>query len=240
MKFIKVTILACIGFLLSGCATQTFNIRERDLAYEKRMVKGAPKIIITDFDDLRKEKTLVGRVGLLYTKVSAPIISDITDAIALELYKEGFNLQKLKVHKSNQEEIVKTLENNQADFLLTGEVEYFYFWSLDALIKSAKGQVDFLAVVFNTNGAKIFSKKYSIRINKWIGFSPRDKYIELIEQMIDAVVAELFRDREFIRKLGPSDKNSNLITGMERLSRMHVTGTLSEGEFERAKSKLLE
>lgn len=240
MRIAKPNILVLFVVFLSGCATQTFNLTPRDAAYQKPQIAGAVKVIVSSFEDLRKQKDYVGRIGLTYTQVAAPVGTDLIDAIALELAKEGFNLAKLQVNRSNTEEIVKILKDNNAELLLTGSLDYFYFWSLDALLKSAKGKVDFTLELYNTNGAKVFSKQYSTKSAKRIGFSPRDKYLDLIGQMIDTAVSDLFRDREFMRSLGPADKNNKLLTGMERLMRMHTSGYLSDDEFNKAKARLLE
>jgi hypothetical protein len=197
-------------------------------------------VITANFEDLRKNKEFIGRVGFSYAQSATPVTAKITDAIASELAKEGFNLAKLQVSRKNKDEIAKALKDNNADLLLTGTLDHFYFCSLDALVKSAKGKVDFNLELYNTNGVKIFSKKYSTLTAKWIGFSPRDKYVELIEQMIAVAVTDLFRDREFIRALGPADKNIKLLSGLERLIRQHSFGHLSDEEFNKAKSRLLE
>ena len=240
MKLVRLIILVFIVFLLSGCVSQTFSIKNKGEAYDAPFIKDTPKAIVIDFTDLRGEKRFVGRVGLAYGKVDAPIPSLLTDAIALRLRKEGFNVDKVLISRLNKQEITNILKNNEAKFLLGGGVEYFYFGSVDAIMESAKGRVDYFVELFDTKGEKVFSRKYSSKSGKWMGFSVRTGFSELIEGMLDASAEDLFKDEEFLRAIKLSNKDSGLVSEIDKLSKLHSSGALSDEEFKKAKSKLLD
>ncbi|PIP19431.1 MAG: hypothetical protein COX41_02925 [Candidatus Omnitrophica bacterium CG23_combo_of_CG06-09_8_20_14_all_41_10] len=240
MRFVRLSILILTVFLISGCVSQTFNIKNKGEAYDVPFIKDAPKAIVIDFTDLRGEKAFVGRVGLAYGKIDAPIPSILTDAIALRLRKEGFNVDKVLISRLGKQEIANILKNNEAKFLLGGGVEYFYFGSMDAIMEAAKGRVDFYVELFDTSGEKIFSQKYSSQSGKWMGFSARTGFPELIEQMLDASAEELFIDKEFLRVVELSNKDNGLVSEIDKLSKLHSSGALSDEEFKKAKSKVLD
>lgn len=240
MRFVRLSILILVVSLLSGCVSQTFSIKSRNEAYDAPFIKDAPRVIVVDFVDLRGEKKFVGRVGLAYGKVDAPIPSLLTDTIALRLRKEGFNVDKVLISRLSKQEIAKILKNNEAEFLLGGGVEYFYFGSMDAIMEAAKGRVDFSVELFDIKGDRIFSREYSSHSAKWMGFSSYTGFPDLIERMLDESAEDLFKDKDFLGFIGLSNKDNGLVSEIDKLSKLHSSGALSDEEFKKAKNKLLD
>lgn len=241
MKFVRLSILMAVVSLLSGCASQTFSIKDKGESFNIASIKDAPRIILTEFTDQREEKVFVGRIGLGYCKIDYPITALLTNRIASKLKSEGFNVDIILISDTGKERISSILKDNDAKFFLKGGLEYFYFSSFDAIMGTAKGKIDFSVHLLDPKGEPIFSKKYSSNSWKYVGFSALTAPAELVERMLDACVTDLFQDKEFINIIRLTNKTKEgLIPEIEKLSKMHSSGILSDEEFKKAKSKLLE
>lgn len=241
MKIIRLSILIIAVSLLSSCVSQTFSIKDKGESYNSIPIKDAPRIILTEFTDQREEKVFVGRIGLGYCKTDYPITALLANRIASKLRNEGFNVDIILISDTSKELISSILKNNDAKFFLKGDLGYFYFASFDAIMNTAKGKINFSVDLLDLKGEPIFSKKYFSNSWKYVGFSSLTAPAELVERMLDVCVTDLFQDKDFTNMIGLTNKTKEgLISEIEKLSGMHSSGILSDEEFKKAKSKLLE
>ena len=196
-----------LGFLVmlsisSGCMTWTAKIDDMSGVYSEPAVPGARRIIITDLDDKRKDKKLVGRISALNLATETPINVIITNRIATKIREFGFNVQKVDPKSlDSKSELVSDLKLDGSEIFLGGSLDHFYIESSDAILETAQGRAAYRIRAIDRTGKTIFYKTYTGYAEKHIGLGGGPGSEELIEQTIQAALKELFQDIEFQRFL---------------------------------------
>ena len=199
-KLAKFSSLGLLGMLLvtSGCMTWTAKIEDMSNVYGEPAVAGAPRIIITDLDDKRREKKLVGRISALNLATETPINMIVTNRIASKLREAGFNVQKLDPRsQEGKSELISALKLVGSEIFLGGRLDHFYVESSDAILETARGRASFRINILDAEGKTLFYKIYTGNAKKHIGLGGGPGSEELIEKTIQAAVNELFNDIKF-------------------------------------------
>jgi len=196
-SFFRLAILMVVVSFVSGCAYSA-KILDKSDVYNMPMIQGAPKIILTDLNDNRADKKMVGRVGALDLTSQTAINIVLTNRIASRLREEGFNVQKANLSKPmDRSEMIEILRSNTGKAFLSGGLDNFFIASFDAVMEKGKGTATFYIKVFDKDGNAIFNKNYSGYAENWIGLTGQFGCEKLIEQSIQASVDELFKDQDF-------------------------------------------
>lgn len=194
----KLVVLFSVAFLVSGCATYSARIKDTSDVYSMPTIEDAPKVIVSDLSDNRDDKKKLGTVGALNLTSDTAINVILTNRIASRLREAGFNVEKINLSDSEDDnEVSETLSANNGKILLTGTLDSFSVSSFDAIMETGKGTVNFYIKVVDENGNVIFSKNYSGYAENYIGLTVQFGCEKLIEQSVQASVDNLFEDREF-------------------------------------------
>jgi len=196
-----------LGFLVMlvttpGCTTWNAKIEDMSDVYSKPAIAGAPKVIITDLTDNRRDKKLVGRISARNLTTETPINIIITNRIASKLREAGFNIQKVELTGlKTKSELAEVLNRNNGKILFTGILRQFFIESSDAASEMAIGRVSFRIDILDERGEPLLSSAYSTSTRKNIGLDDRAASEELIKETIQAGVNKLVRDSGFQRFL---------------------------------------
>lgn len=182
---------------LSGCLTWNAKIDDMRSVYKEPDNSGAPRIIVTDLSDKRKDTKLVGRIAALNLATETPVNVIITNRIASKLKYAGFNIKKIDTNGKTKSELAVEIKRNDAKMLLTGTMDYFFIESMDAILETAKGRASFCLEILDEQGKPLFSKTYTVYTEKHIGLGGGYSSEELIKETIDKAVKEVFEDIDF-------------------------------------------
>jgi hypothetical protein len=198
-KFLSLGFLVMLA-ISSGCMTWTAKIDDMRGVYNEPAVPGAPRIIITDLDDKRREKKLVGRISALNLATETPINVIITNRIAAKMREFGFNVQKLDPRSpADKSELISELTLDGSEIFLGGRLDHFYIESSDAILEKAQGRASYRIKAIDRTGKILFYKTYTGYAEKHIGLGGGPGSEELIEQTIQAALKQLFQDTELQR-----------------------------------------
>ena len=188
----------CMLVVNSGCMTWVAKIDDMSGVYSEPTVADGPRIIITNLDDKRREKKLVGRISALNLATETPINVIITNRISSKLRESGFNVQKVDPRRTEgKSELVSDLKLDGSEIFLGGRLDHFYIESVDAILETARGRASFHIKAVDRTGRTLFYGTYTGYAEKHIGLGGGPGSEELIEQTLQAALNELFKDIEF-------------------------------------------
>lgn len=197
MKKILLLGLIFISFLNVGWfSTYKIDIRDVSNFYTTVDLKNAPEVLLSNLNDQRENRSLVGKIGSLKFVPEISVNKVFTDRIAARLKTYGFNIKKQKISQS-QKKVSKTLHKKNAIKFITGDIFRFSFTEIDPGNKHITGRCVYNIAVYNKRGLIAYEKYFFISVYKRILDKPLSDAEYIVEELLNASMDTLFNDPEF-------------------------------------------
>lgn len=200
----RLLLILFTGLFISGCAIAVPI--KKEIPYTSIHFEDYPTVLVVDLKDTRANKRDVGGMGLAYFVVDIDIASEINNKILKQLAERKFNIKNTSsdtVNTSTNAENIKSLiAKNNANALLTGDLEQFEIpRAADATLQKTDLVSRLFIRLFDADGKKIYQNKIMASTKRYFGLGTVGPAQDLVKDSMNDIVNNLFNDQEFTKAL---------------------------------------